>query len=105
VVELRLFPESAKQERRKEEAHSQWHQQPVFPATPVKDHYRALGVQRKAGAEEIKSAFRRLAKTCHPDLFPNDPKTEARFKEINEAHEVLSDPDKRGAYDRTLPPE
>jgi molecular chaperone DnaJ len=64
-----------------------------------KDFYRILGVPEKAGAEEIKKAYRRLAKKYHPDANPNDPVAAERFKEISEAHTVLSDPDKRKQYD------
>jgi len=65
-----------------------------------RDYYRTLGVRKSASQKEIKSAFRRLAKQCHPDANPNDPKAEERFKEINEAYEVLSDKDKRSKYDQ-----
>lgn len=65
-----------------------------------KNYYRILGVQTNATPGEIRSAFRRLARKHHPDLNPGDPQAEARFKEINEAHEVLGDPVKRGEYDR-----
>lgn len=58
-----------------------------------------LGVDKKATAEEIKKAYRKKAQQYHPDLNPNDPKAEARFKEINEAYEVLGNPDSRKKYD------
>lgn len=62
------------------------------------DYYAVLGVRRDAGQDEIKKAFRRLARELHPDVNP-DPKTQERFKEINAAYEVLSDPAKRQVYD------
>jgi curved DNA-binding protein len=65
-----------------------------------KDYYKTLGVDKKAEEKEIKRAFRRLARQCHPDVNPNDPQAEERFKEINEAYEVLSDPEKRRKYDQ-----
>ncbi len=65
-----------------------------------KDYYKILGVKPDASEKEIKSAFRRLARQYHPDVNPNDPKAEERFKEINEAYEVLSDPEKRRKYDQ-----
>src|SRR5712691_10871972 len=68
-----------------------------------KDYYKTLGVAREASADEIKKAFRKLARKYHPDMNPSDKKAEAKFKEINEAYEVLSDPDKRRKYD-TLGP-
>jgi DnaJ-class molecular chaperone len=68
-------------------------------ATANPDYYQALGVPRTASEKEIKSAFRKLARKYHPDLNQGDAKAEARFKEINHAHEVLSDPEKRKKYD------
>jgi curved DNA-binding protein len=65
-----------------------------------KDYYKILGVDKNAVEKDIKRAFRRLARQCHPDVNPNDPQAEERFKEINEAYEVLSDPEKRGKYDQ-----
>ncbi len=65
-----------------------------------KDYYKILGVDRKASEEEIKKAYRKLARKCHPDVNPGDSTAEHRFKEINEAHEVLSDPEKRKKYDK-----
>lgn len=65
-----------------------------------KDYYRILGVDRNATDKEIKRAFRRLARQHHPDMNPDDPHTEERFKEINEAYEVLSAPEKRSRYDQ-----
>ena len=65
-----------------------------------RDYYEVLGVDKNASAEDIKKAYRAKAKECHPDLHPNDKQAEARFKELNEANEVLSDPEKRAQYDR-----
>ena len=65
-----------------------------------RDYYEVLGVDKKASQEEIKRAYRKLAKECHPDLHPNDKTAEERFKELNEANEVLSDPEKRAKYDQ-----
>lgn len=64
-----------------------------------KDYYATLGVQKGATEKEIKQAFRKLARKFHPDVNPGDKAAEAKFKEINEANEVLSDPDKRRKYD------
>lgn len=65
-----------------------------------KDYYKTLGVARGADEKEIKKAFRKLAQQYHPDKNPGDKSAEARFKEINEAYTVLSDPDKRAKYDK-----
>jgi molecular chaperone DnaJ len=65
-----------------------------------RDYYEVLGVDKNASDADIKSAFRKKAKTCHPDLHPGDAAKEAEFKELNEAYEVLSDPEKRSKYDQ-----
>jgi molecular chaperone DnaJ len=65
-----------------------------------KDYYNILGVGRNASADEIKKAFRKLARKYHPDINPGDQAAENKFKEINEAYEVLSDADKRKKYDQ-----
>ncbi len=65
-----------------------------------KDYYEILGVPRDASPEEIKRAYRRLVRKYHPDANKNDPEAEKKFKEINEAYEVLSDPKKRAQYDQ-----
>ena len=65
-----------------------------------RDYYEVLGVDKNASDADIKSAFRKKAKTCHPDLHPGDAAKEAEFKELNEAYEILSDPEKRSKYDQ-----
>ena len=67
-----------------------------------KNYYEILGVDRKATDADIKSAYRKLVKQYHPDLHPGDANAAAKFKEVNEANEVLSDPQKRAAYDYEL---
>src|SRR5215213_6320441 len=68
-----------------------------MPAT--KDPYRALGVDKKASDEEIKKAYRKLARQYHPDRNPDDPQAEEKFKEVQGAYDTLSDPEKRKEYD------
>ena len=65
-----------------------------------RDYYEVLGVAKTATDEEIKKAYRKLAKQYHPDLNPDNPEAEAKFKEVNEANDVLSDPQKRAKYDQ-----
>src|SRR5438046_4687927 len=69
-------------------------------ATEKRDYYEVLGVERNAGDDEIKRAYRKLAVKFHPDKNPDDPHAEEKFKELGEAYDVLMDPDKRAAYDR-----
>jgi molecular chaperone DnaJ len=65
-----------------------------------RDYYEVLGVSRSAGEDELKKAFRQLARTLHPDVNRDDPQAEEKFKEVAEAYEVLSDPERRAVYDR-----
>src|SRR3954470_10240316 len=69
-------------------------------ATATKDYYGSLGVKKNASTEEIRKAFRKLARKYHPDVNPGDKKAEEKFKEISEANDVLSDPKKRKIYDQ-----
>jgi DnaJ-class molecular chaperone len=73
-------------------------------AVAYKDYYKILGVEKSADAKAVKQAYRRLARKHHPDMNPNNKGAAERFREINEAHEVLSDPEKRRRYD-TLGPD
>src|ERR687886_2447424 len=66
----------------------------------VTDPYSVLGVDRKASADEIKKAYRKLARQYHPDRNPGDESAEERFKEIQSAYDIVGDPDKRKQYDR-----
>ncbi|PAX60709.1 DnaJ C-terminal domain-containing protein [Brunnivagina elsteri] len=68
--------------------------------TDFKDYYSVLGVSKTATQDEIKQAFRKLARKFHPDVNPNNKQAEAKFKEVSEAYEVLSDPEKRQKYDQ-----
>ncbi|WP_017720287.1 DnaJ C-terminal domain-containing protein [Kamptonema formosum] len=69
-------------------------------ATDFKDYYAILGLSKTASADEIKKTYRKLARKYHPDMNPGNREAEARFKEVSEAYEVLSDPDKRKKYDQ-----
>lgn len=71
-----------------------------MPAADYKDYYQILGVNKSSSEAEIKQVFRKLARKYHPDMNPGDKAAEAKFKEISEAYEVLSDPDKRRKYDQ-----
>lgn len=69
-------------------------------ATKTKDYYGILGIKKTASVEEIRKAFRKLARKYHPDVNPNDKKAEEKFKEMSEANDILSDPKKRKIYDQ-----
>ena len=65
-----------------------------------RDYYEVLGIDKSASQDDIKKAFRKQARLYHPDLHPDDKEAEAKFKEVNEAYEVLSDADKKAKYDQ-----
>ncbi|MBE6599455.1 MAG: molecular chaperone DnaJ, partial [Ruminococcaceae bacterium] len=65
-----------------------------------RDYYEVLGVDKSADEGSIKKAYRQLAKKYHPDMNPGDAEAEAKFKEVNEAYDILSDPDKKAKYDQ-----
>src|SRR5438477_5807596 len=69
-------------------------------APPKHDYYETLGVARTADADEVRKAYRKLARKYHPDLNPGDKSSEERFKNVQEAYDVLSDPKKRQMYDQ-----
>ena len=72
----------------------------IMAGSGYKDYFQVLGVDRSVDADGIKRAFRKLARQYHPDVNPGDASAEARFKEISEAYEVLSDADKRRRYEQ-----
>src|ERR1039457_2810460 len=65
-----------------------------------KDYYKTLGVSKTATEKEVKAAFRKLARQYHPDVNPGNKTAESTFKQVNEAYEIISDPDKRKKYDQ-----
>jgi len=71
-----------------------------MPPTQTKDYYAILGIKKKATPDEIRKAFRKLARKYHPDVNPGDKKAEEKFKEISEANDILSDEKKRKIYDQ-----
>ncbi len=75
-----------------------------IPMATRPDYYKTLGVDKKASADDIKKAYRKLARTYHPDRNPDDKQAEERFKEISQAHDVLGDPEKRKQYDNGTGP-
>ena len=64
------------------------------------DYYKILGINKNASTDDIRKAYRKLARKYHPDLNPNDKQAQKKFQELNEANEVLSDPEKRAKYDK-----
>ncbi len=71
-----------------------------MPTSPTKDYYALLNIKKTASVDEVRKAFRKLARKYHPDVNPNDKKAEEKFKEISEANDILSDPKKRKIYDQ-----
>ena len=71
-----------------------------MPATRQNDYYKALGISKKASSDEIRKSYRRLVRKYHPDLNPGDQSAEQRFKDIQEAYDILSDKKKRQMYDQ-----
>src|ERR1700749_3642461 len=71
-----------------------------MPSTPKHDYYETLGVARNASEDDIRKAYRKLARKYHPDLNPGDKASEERFKNVQEAYDVLNDPKKKQMYDQ-----